>query len=371
MADDDDWGITPDFKIDMTEQEQRWGSKVVTGPGRMGHIDMKELLDSTIKADADSKKNSQPKASFGYGGKFGVEKDRMDQSAVGNEHHEVMAQHASQKDCSMGFGGKYGVQNDRQDKSAVGYDHHEEVAQHASQKDHSVGFGGKYGVQTDRADASSHGYKDKENSDQNEPQKQKSFNVEGASSTASALRAKFESLAMKQSQPQERPQRPVGKLPKQFSPQPTEVKQTPEPVRQPSPEPAHLPEPVCQPLMEPIRQPSPEPVRQPSPEPVHLPEPVTQPLMEPIRQPSPEPVRQPSPEPVQVQQEPEPTPQPAVANSEITAMALYDFVGSQDDELTFNAGDEITNITKFDESWWFGMVGDRQGIFPVNFVSEN
>lgn len=31
-----------------------------------------------MKSDAESKKNSIPKASYGYGGKFGVEKDRMD-----------------------------------------------------------------------------------------------------------------------------------------------------------------------------------------------------------------------------------------------------------------------------------------------------
>ena len=37
-------------------------------------------------------------------------------------------------DHSKGFGGKYGVQDDRVDKSAVGWDHKEEVAKHESQK---------------------------------------------------------------------------------------------------------------------------------------------------------------------------------------------------------------------------------------------
>lgn len=36
----------------------------------------------------------------------------------------------------MGFGGKFGVQKDRQDKSAVGYDHTEEIPKHHSQTDH-------------------------------------------------------------------------------------------------------------------------------------------------------------------------------------------------------------------------------------------
>ena len=37
----------------------------------------------------------------------------------------------------MGFGGKFGVQADRQDKSAVGWDHVEQVSRHHSQTDHS------------------------------------------------------------------------------------------------------------------------------------------------------------------------------------------------------------------------------------------
>ena len=37
-------------------------------------------------------------------------------------------------DHSKGFGGKYGVQEDRVDKSAVGWDHKENVEKHESQK---------------------------------------------------------------------------------------------------------------------------------------------------------------------------------------------------------------------------------------------
>ena len=36
-------------------------------------------------------------------------------------------------DYSKGFGGKYGVQKDRVDKSAVGYDHKVELGKHESQ----------------------------------------------------------------------------------------------------------------------------------------------------------------------------------------------------------------------------------------------
>lgn len=37
-------------------------------------------------------------------------------------------------DYSHGFGGKYGVEKDRQDKSASGWDHIEKVDKHESQK---------------------------------------------------------------------------------------------------------------------------------------------------------------------------------------------------------------------------------------------
>ena len=37
-------------------------------------------------------------------------------------------------DYATGFGGKYGVQTDRKDKSALGWDHQESLSQHDSQK---------------------------------------------------------------------------------------------------------------------------------------------------------------------------------------------------------------------------------------------
>lgn len=41
-------------------------------------------------------------------------------------------------DYSKGFGGKFGVQEDRKDKSALGWDHHEAPQKHESQLDHKV-----------------------------------------------------------------------------------------------------------------------------------------------------------------------------------------------------------------------------------------
>lgn len=42
----------------------------------------------------------------------------MDQSAVGHDYVAKVEKHQSQKDYATGFGGKYGVQTDRVDKVA-------------------------------------------------------------------------------------------------------------------------------------------------------------------------------------------------------------------------------------------------------------
>ena len=52
-----------------------------------------------------------------------------------NSDKHIFAQFS---DYSQGFGGKYGVQKDRQDKSAAGWDHIEKVDKHESQKGNSV-----------------------------------------------------------------------------------------------------------------------------------------------------------------------------------------------------------------------------------------
>ena len=105
---------------------------------------------------------------------------------VQKEDEEVMKRKVSQIDQARGFGGKFGVEEDRMDKSAVGHDYQVnrskydlindslflictviknlfrhsvehfilkvKLEKHASQKDYSTGFGGKYGVQEGRKD---------------------------------------------------------------------------------------------------------------------------------------------------------------------------------------------------------------------------
>lgn len=85
---------------------------------------MDKLRRETEEADALKKKkelSEGPNAAFGYGGKFGVQKDRMDQSAVGHDYIAKVEKHVSQKDYSAGFGGKFGVQTDRIDKVDLKY----------------------------------------------------------------------------------------------------------------------------------------------------------------------------------------------------------------------------------------------------------
>lgn len=49
---------------------------------------MAQLRQETEKADADTKKKEIEikNPGHGYGGKFGIEKDRMDKSAVGHDY---------------------------------------------------------------------------------------------------------------------------------------------------------------------------------------------------------------------------------------------------------------------------------------------
>uniref|UniRef100_A0A7N6BA21 SH3 domain-containing protein n=1 Tax=Anabas testudineus TaxID=64144 RepID=A0A7N6BA21_ANATE len=199
-AEGDDWETDPDFENDVSEQEQRWGAKTIEGSGRKEHIRYKDLRSKVaVEHEQVKQKESTPKASYGYGGKFGVEKDRMDkvntrvesyikamykssfedmhvifvslQSAMGFEYKAEAQQHASQKDYSKGFGGKYGVEREKVDKAALGYDYKGETEKHQSQKDYAKGFGGKYGVEKEKVDKAALGYDYKGETEKHQSQK--------------------------------------------------------------------------------------------------------------------------------------------------------------------------------------------------------
>ncbi|XP_046507868.1 src substrate cortactin-like, partial [Equus quagga] len=170
----DDWETDPDFVNDVSEKEQRWGAKTVQGSGHQEHINIHKLRENVFQEHQTLKEKeleTGPRASHGYGGKFGVEQDRMDKSAVGHEYQSKLSKHCSQVDSVRGFGGKFGVQVDRVDQSAVGFEYQGKTEKHASQKDYSSGFGGKYGVQADRVDKSAVGFDYQGKTEKHESQK--------------------------------------------------------------------------------------------------------------------------------------------------------------------------------------------------------
>ncbi|XP_029472004.1 hematopoietic lineage cell-specific protein-like isoform X2 [Rhinatrema bivittatum] len=170
----DDWDTDPDFVNDISEKEQRWGAKTIEGSGRAEHFNIHQLRDRVHQEHAAIKKkelSEGPKASYGYGGKFGTERDRMDKSALGHDYTAEVEKHSSQTDAAKGFGGKYGVQKDRADKSAVGFEYKGEVEKHASQTDYSKGFGGRYGVEKDKVDKAALGFDYKGTTEKHESQK--------------------------------------------------------------------------------------------------------------------------------------------------------------------------------------------------------
>merc|ERR1712013_416049 len=142
--DDDDWETDPDYVNNMSEEQQRWG-----GARDTGTLDMDKFREEIKQEDSQAALKRQQedgyKSSTGYGGKFGVQKDRMDKTAMGHDFIGKVDKHASQVDAAKGFGGKFGVA-EQKDKSALGWDHLEKVEKHTSSKDYKTGFGGKFGV---------------------------------------------------------------------------------------------------------------------------------------------------------------------------------------------------------------------------------
>uniref|UniRef100_A0A8C9AKK3 SH3 domain containing 19 n=1 Tax=Prolemur simus TaxID=1328070 RepID=A0A8C9AKK3_PROSS len=58
----------------------------------------------------------------------------------------------------------------------------------------------------------------------------------------------------------------------------------------------------------------------------------------------------------------------AIAPKGRKAKALYDFHGENEDELSFKAGDIITELESVDDDWMSGELMGKSGIFPKNYV---
>ncbi|XP_043726398.1 src substrate cortactin-like [Cervus elaphus] len=111
-----------DFVNDVSEKEQRWGAKAVPLSGHQEHINIHKLRENVFqehKTLREKELEMGPKASHSYGRKFGVEQDRMDKSAVGLEYQSKLSKCCLQVDSIWGFGGKFGVQLARVDQSLL------------------------------------------------------------------------------------------------------------------------------------------------------------------------------------------------------------------------------------------------------------
>jgi cortactin len=64
---------------------------------------------------------------------FSIDKLR-DEVKKDSEEKKLKEYEQSQNNFSKGYGGKYGVQKDRLDKSAVGFEYQADIDKHASQK---------------------------------------------------------------------------------------------------------------------------------------------------------------------------------------------------------------------------------------------
>ncbi|XP_072321047.1 src substrate cortactin isoform X4 [Eucyclogobius newberryi] len=427
----DDWETDPDFENDVSEKEQRWGAKTVAGSGHQEHIDIHQLRE-TVSTEHTKLKEQEldlmPKASHGYGGKFGVQQDRMDKSAVGHEYQSKLSKHCSQTDTSKGFGGKYGVQADRVDQSAVGFEYAGKTEKHASQKDYSTGFGGRYGVQKDRVDQSAMGFDYQGKTEKHESQKDYvkgfggKFGVQSDRQDKSALGWDHqEKTQLHESQKDysvgfggkfgvqnDRMDKSAGTFEHVEKPAPAYQKTKPveavggstgnikarfeniakqkeeEDKKRAEEERARR---QAREKMEQEEQrrkieqtPKAEsPVPAPSPSPQPEPEEDTYQNIQEGEEASRE-VDLYKAEPETHYTEPESNYQaeetPAAESQQydygddvgISAVALYDYQAAGDDEISFDPDDIITNIEMIDEGWWRGVCRGAYGLFPANYV---
>ncbi|XP_048013018.1 src substrate protein p85-like isoform X5 [Megalobrama amblycephala] len=430
----DDWETDPNFENDVSEQEQRWGARTIEGSGRKEHISIAELRQNVSREHEVVKKKEMdqgPKASYGYGGKFGVEKDRMDKGALGHGYVAEVEQHSSQTDAAKGFGGKFGVQKDRVDKSAMTYEYKGEVQQHASQKDYAKGFGGKYGVQKERVDKAAMGYDYKGETEKHQSQKdyakgfggrygveadrmdksaasfsemespssayEKPKAFEASSVGAGNLKARFENMAKasdeenKKRADEERARRLAREKREREEAQRKQEEQSKheeeEENQRPPPVPAsQKPQKAFRNLPEIPRD---EPETEPQVE--EQPDYEEPPCLPPRPADLIEEEEEPEPEELYAECDPDPIPQdedyedivsyappaiPAVVDNDYedlsvggqTAKAIYDYQGEASDEISFMPDDIITNIEMVDEGWWKGTCHGRTGLFPATFV---
>ncbi|XP_055335656.1 dynamin-binding protein-like isoform X2 [Paramacrobiotus metropolitanus] len=58
------------------------------------------------------------------------------------------------------------------------------------------------------------------------------------------------------------------------------------------------------------------------------------------------------------------------SSAQIIFVAVKDFAGSENGDLSFGKGSVITGDRAVDANWWYGWIGDRHGIFPLEWVRD-
>lgn len=80
----------------------------------------------------------------------------------------------------------------------------------------------------------------------------------------------------------------------------------------------------------------------------------------------------PSAQPNAKQVHPPPPPPQISSKKPLSVIAMFDFNGQEQGDLSFKAGDciEIVKRTDSKEDWWTGKIKGREGIFPANYVKD-
>lgn len=68
--------------------------------------------------------------------------------------------------------------------------------------------------------------------------------------------------------------------------------------------------------------------------------------------------------------QPQPVPSGTTAATVSRVRALFDFVGTDPDELSFRKGDIIAVLESVYKDWWKGLLRGQTGIFPLNYVEK-
>lgn len=89
-------------------------------------------------------------------------------------------------------------------------------------------------------------------------------------------------------------------------------------------------------------------------------------------EPEPEPAYEPEPEPVHAAAAAAPpAPAAALASEGVVKVAMYAYAAAEDNEISFEEGDRLTNVdTSIDDDWWQGELNGVTGLFPSAYVVD-